>query len=49
MVKKAIIIWAGISGLCIGALLVNHGINIEIYEKISKVSGRTASTVLEES
>jgi protoporphyrinogen oxidase len=43
LVKKAIIIGAGISGLCIGAILVKHGINVEIYEKMSKVGGRTAS------
>jgi len=49
LVKKAIIIGAGISGLCIGALLVKHGINIEIYGKMSKVGGRTASTVIEKS
>jgi cation diffusion facilitator CzcD-associated flavoprotein CzcO len=49
LVKKAIIIGAGISGLCIGALLVKHGINIEIYGKMSKVGVRTASTVIEES
>ena len=45
MTKKVIIIGAGISGLCIGALLVKHGINVEIYEKMSKVGGRTVSTV----
>lgn len=43
--KKAIIIGAGISGLCIGAILVKHGISVEIYEKMPKVGGRTASTV----
>ena len=45
MTKKVIIIGAGISGLCIGALLVKHGINVEIYEKMSKVGGRTVSTI----
>ena len=45
MTKKAIIIGAGISGLCIGAILVKHGINVEIYEKMSKVGGRTVSTI----
>lgn len=45
MTKKAIIIGAGISGLCIGAILAKHGINVEIYEKMSKVGGRTASTI----
>ena len=45
MTKKVIIIGAGISGLCIGAVLVNHGINVEIYEKMSKVGGRTVSTI----
>ena len=45
MAKKAIIIGAGISGLCLGAILVKHGINVEIYEKMSRVGGRTISTV----
>jgi protoporphyrinogen oxidase len=45
LTKKAIIIGAGISGLCLGALLVKNGISVEIYEKMSKVGGRTASTI----
>ena len=45
MTKKVIIIGAGVSGLCIGALLVKHGLNVEIYEKMSKVGGRTVSTI----
>ena len=45
MTKKAIIIGAGVSGLCIGPILVKHGINVEIYEKMSKVGGRTVSTI----
>jgi protoporphyrinogen oxidase len=45
LTKKAIIIGAGISGLCLGAILVKHGIDVEIYEKMSKVGGRTVSTI----
>ena len=45
MTKKVIIIGAGISGLCIGAILAKHGISVEIYEKMSKVGGRTVSTI----
>ncbi|MGD1834855.1 MAG: FAD-dependent oxidoreductase, partial [Nitrososphaeraceae archaeon] len=45
LAKKAIIIGAGISGLCLGAILVNHGINVNIYEKMSRVGGRTVSTI----
>ena len=45
LTKKVIIIGAGVSGLCIGALLVKHGLNVEIYEKMSKVGGRTVSTI----
>ena len=45
MVKKAIIIGAGISGLSIGSLLSNAGINVIIYEKMDRVGGRTASSL----
>ena len=44
MNKKVIIIGAGISGLCLGAILVKHGINVDVYEKMSRVGGRTIST-----
>ncbi len=45
MVKKVIIIGAGISGLSIGSLLSNVGINVTIYEKMNNVGGRTASSL----
>lgn len=39
------IIGAGVGGLSVGALLVNHGYNVAIHEKSSKLGGRTASMI----
>ncbi len=41
--KKVIIIGAGISGLSTAALLTNENISVQIFEKSSKVGGRTTS------
>lgn len=43
--KQVIIIGAGVSGLSTGALLSNEGVSVKIFEKSSKVGGRTASMV----
>lgn len=40
-----IIIGAGISGLCTGALLAKQGISVQIFEKSSAVGGRTRSMI----
>lgn len=45
MIKNVLIVGAGVSGLSIGPLLSNKGINVTIYEKMNKVGGRTASSV----
>lgn len=45
MGQNVVIIGAGISGLSIGCLLSNNGINVNIYEKMNKVGGRTAANV----
>ena len=42
-VKPAVIIGAGVSGLCAGALLARDGYPVAIYEKDGRVGGRTAS------
>ena len=41
--KPPIIIGAGVGGLSIGALLVNHGYNVQIFEKSDRLGGRTTS------
>ena len=41
---QAIIIGAGVGGLSISTLLVNDGYKIQVFEKSSKLGGRTAST-----
>ena len=38
-----IIIGAGVGGLSTGILLVNDGFQIKVFEKSSKIGGRTAS------
>ena len=41
--KKVIVIGAGISGLSTAALLTNENISVQVFEKSSKVGGRTTS------
>ena len=41
---QAVIIGAGVGGLSISTLLVNDGYKIQIFEKSSKLGGRTATT-----
>ena len=41
--EKVIVIGAGISGLSTAALLANEGISVNVFEKSSKIGGRTAS------
>ena len=41
--KPPIIIGAGVGGLSIGVLLVNHGYNVQIFEKSDRLGGRTTS------
>lgn len=43
MNQKVIIIGAGVSGLSSAALLTKQKIPVQIYEKSTKMSGRTAS------
>ena len=43
MNKQVHVIGAGVSGLATGALLVKNGFSVEIFEKMSKLGGRTAS------
>ena len=43
MTKKIIVIGAGVGGLTTASLLVKNGYLVEIYEKMSKIGGRTAS------
>lgn len=43
MKKPIIIVGAGVSGLCTGALLAKQGYRVEIFEKSSAVGGRTRS------
>jgi len=45
MNKSVSIIGSGISGLCMGALLVKKGFDVSIYEKSSFVGGRTKSSI----
>jgi prolycopene isomerase len=40
---KICIIGAGIGGLSIGSLLAKEGISVQVFEKLDKVGGRTAS------
>ena len=42
--QPVLIIGAGVGGLSIGTLLVNDGFKIRVFEKSSKLGGRTAST-----
>ena len=44
--NSILIIGAGVGGLSIGTLLVNNGFNVRVFEKSSKLGGRTASTKL---
>ena len=41
--KSAIIVGAGVGGLCTAALLVRSGVNVTVMEKHNRVGGRTAS------
>ena len=41
--KKVLVIGAGISGLSTAALLTNENISVQVFEKSSKVGGRTTS------
>ena len=41
--KPPIIIGDGVGGLSIGALLVNHGYNVQIFEKSDRLGDRTTS------
>ena len=43
MASSVHIVGAGVGGLTIGTLLVNHGYNVTIHEKSTKLGGRTAS------
>ena len=43
MSKNVIVIGAGISGLSTASLLTNENISVQVFEKSSKVGGRTAS------
>lgn len=43
MNKTVCIIGAGIGGLSVAALLVEHGVGVTVFEKTSKLGGRTAS------
>lgn len=45
MKRSVIIIGAGISGLCMAALLVKRGFSVSVYEKSNFVGGRTHSMV----
>ena len=43
MTNKVIVIGAGISGLSTAALMAKEGISVQVYEKSSRVGGRTTS------
>ena len=45
MNKTVCIIGAGIGGLSIAALLVKGGVGVTVFEKASKIGGRTASII----
>ena len=45
MDKHVYVIGAGISGLTTASLLVKKGYSVDIFEKMGKIGGRTASTV----
>jgi phytoene dehydrogenase-like protein len=45
MSVKIHVIGAGVGGLTISSLLAKNGHHVEIFEKMSKIGGRTASTV----
>ena len=43
MDKQVCVIGAGVGGLTISSLLVKNGYSVEIFEKMHKLGGRTAS------
>lgn len=45
MNKQVCVIGAGVGGLTIASLLVKNGYSVEVFEKMGKLGGRTASTV----
>ena len=45
MDSKIHIIGAGVGGLTIASLLAKNGHSVEIFEKMKKIGGRTASTI----
>ena len=45
IVEDVIVVGAGIGGLSISSLLSKKGYSVQIFEKMSKLGGRTASTV----
>lgn len=45
MTQKICIVGAGVSGLCTGALLSKNGYEVDIYEKMNRIGGRTSSTL----
>ena len=45
MNKHVYVIGAGISGLTTASLLVKNGYSVDIFERMGKIGGRTASTV----
>ena len=45
VVKTVCIIGAGIGGLSVAALLVQRGVGVTVFEKTSKLGGRTASMI----
>ena len=45
MNKQVCVVGAGVGGLTIASLLVKNGYSVEVFEKMGKLGGRTASTV----
>ena len=45
MGKHVYVVGAGISGLTTASLLVKNGYSVDVFEKMNKIGGRTASTV----
>lgn len=45
MDKQTFVIGAGVGGLTIASLLAKNGHSVQIFEKMNKIGGRTASTV----